>query len=116
MCGGVHVTISLLCSINFEPDTIRSRLRELAFLNSAATINFKASKASQEPADGASQNSSRKAQKGKKGRAEVKPHLYCAERAKGQKLSAVSFCYALSLQTSCSGLKSCPAGLVQCLP
>eukprot|EP00891_Asterochloris_glomerata_P001635 jgi/Astpho2/1635/fgenesh1_pm.00030_%23_3_t len=58
--------------VNFDPDTIRSRLRELAFLNSAATINFKAGKASQAPADGASQNISRKAQKsGKRGQAEA---------------------------------------------
>lgn len=30
------------CSVHFEPDTIVARLRELAFLNSAATINFRA--------------------------------------------------------------------------
>ena len=28
--------------MKFEPDTIRTRLRELAFLNSAATISFRA--------------------------------------------------------------------------
>ena len=32
----------LCCSASFEPDTIVARLRELAFLNSAATINFRA--------------------------------------------------------------------------
>lgn len=30
------------CSVSFEPDTIAARLRELAFLNSSATINFRA--------------------------------------------------------------------------
>ena len=84
-----HVHVSLLCRVNFDPDTIRSRLRELAFLNSAATINFKAGKASQAPADGASQNISRKAQKsGKRGQAEVRLHFHHAERAKGQRISA----------------------------
>ena len=29
------------CSATFDPDTIRSRLRELAFLNSRATIFFR---------------------------------------------------------------------------
>ena len=96
----------LLCSINFDPDTIRSRLRELAFLNSAATINFKASKASQAPTDGASQNSSRKALKnGKKGQAEVKPHLHHAERVKGQETSAVVTLRRLAaLVTLCAAL------------
>lgn len=32
------------CSATFDPDTIASRLRELAFLNNAATIRFKATK------------------------------------------------------------------------
>ena len=35
----------LCCSATFDPDTIASRLRELAFLNNAATIRFKAAKA-----------------------------------------------------------------------
>lgn len=29
------------CSATFDPETIRSRLRELAFLHSAATIHFR---------------------------------------------------------------------------
>lgn len=32
------------CSATFDPDTIASRLRELAFLNNAATIRYKATK------------------------------------------------------------------------
>lgn len=31
-----------MCSATFDPETIASRLRELAFLNNAATIRFKA--------------------------------------------------------------------------
>jgi len=31
-----------LCRATFDPDTIASRLRELAFLNNAATIRYKA--------------------------------------------------------------------------
>lgn len=36
--------ILFCCSATFDPDTIASRLRELAFLNNAATIRFKADK------------------------------------------------------------------------
>ena len=34
-----------MCSITYDPDTIRTRLRELAFLNSTATIKFRATEA-----------------------------------------------------------------------
>ena len=40
-----HTYVLLLCSAIYDPDTIRTRLRELAFLNSTATIKFRATEA-----------------------------------------------------------------------
>ena len=49
------------CSATFDPDTIASRLRELAFLNNAATIRFKAAKPATKRRAGAAKTNGSKA-------------------------------------------------------
>lgn len=50
-----------VCSATFDPDTIVSRLRELAFLNNAATIRFKAAKPASKRKAGAAKTNGSKA-------------------------------------------------------
>ena len=49
------------CSATFDPDTIANRLRELAFLNNAATIRFKAAKSASKRKAGAAKTNGSKA-------------------------------------------------------